>query len=45
MILRNTLLTVFIAAAAPHAAAQSLFSGGSAVRGNANTGQATYVQS
>ncbi|HMA11368.1 MAG TPA: PQQ-binding-like beta-propeller repeat protein [Steroidobacteraceae bacterium] len=34
-----------VVAAGPHAAAQALFSGGSAVRGNAAAGQATYSRS
>jgi alcohol dehydrogenase (cytochrome c) len=45
MTLRNLLLMVLLVGVAPHATAQTLFSGGSPVRGDATAGQATYSQS
>ena len=45
MILRQVLLTAALVTIGPLATAQSLFSGGSAVRGDVAAGQATYSQS
>jgi alcohol dehydrogenase (cytochrome c) len=45
MLMRKVLLTSLLVTAGPIAAAQSLFTGGSAIRGDVSAGQVTYAQS